>query len=185
MTGFLERVKKRFSKNEYLVIKKAYLFARNAHKGKTRKDGKREFSHLLAVARKLEKMNSDFETISAGLLHDIVEDTSVTLDDIKKNFNENIVFLVDACTKISSYKDNCLNKKKTYNKILKMGKKDDRVFRIKIIDRLHNLHTWRIFSKKKKLVFAKETLEFYVPLAERIGMLEIKNEMKMICKKIL
>jgi GTP diphosphokinase / guanosine-3',5'-bis(diphosphate) 3'-diphosphatase len=178
MTGFLARTKEQFAEEEYLVIKKAYMLAKEAHKNQLRDDKKDFFSHVLNVARLLEHLKADYETIAAGLLHDTVEDTTITMDDIKSNFNEHITYLVDATTHIDQHEDKELNKQKTREKILSMGEKDNRVFLIKIVDRLHNLRTCKVFEKERKLRFAQETLEFYVPLAEKLKLEEMKIELE-------
>ena len=161
-------------------IIKAYEFSKNAHEGQKRKSGEPYISHPLSVAGILADLGMDQESIIAGLLHDVVEDTPVSLKDIEKEFGKTQAFLLDGLTKISR-----LNFKKTQNPqsenirkmFIAMGR-DVRVILIKLADRLHNLRTLHYLPEKKRVSIANETLEVYTPLASRLGMNEIKVEME-------
>ena len=163
------------------LLKKAYLFALDHHGTQTRESGDPFFSHPLEVAAILIDLKMDQKTIIAGILHDTVEDTSATIDEIEKGFGSEIANIVNGVTKLSKFETSTIAEKQTENfkKLLLSAASDIRVLVIKLADRLHNMRTLRYKKKKsKRLHTAKETLEIYASLAERIGMSNMKDELQ-------
>ena len=162
------------------LIKKAYYVACQAHKGQKRKSGEDYIIHPVEVAIILSSYGMDTETISAGLLHDIVEDTDLTLDDIKKNFNEDIGRLVNGVTKISKISYTTIEDEKVENirKMIVAMAADIRVIIIKLADRLHNIRTIEYLKGQKRRDKALETMEIYAPLAHRLGMKSMKDQLE-------
>ncbi|MBC6416022.1 MAG: bifunctional (p)ppGpp synthetase/guanosine-3',5'-bis(diphosphate) 3'-pyrophosphohydrolase [Bdellovibrionales bacterium] len=161
-------------------IKKAYEFSKKAHHGQKRRSGEDYITHPLQVAEILLDLGMDQDCIITALLHDVVEDTPVSLSDIEKHFGSKISFLLDGVTKISRIKFRNIYQKQSENirkMILAMGR-DVRVILVKLADRLHNLRTLEYLSTERQVAIAKETLEVYTPLASRLGMNEIKTEME-------
>ena len=162
------------------VIRNAYQYSKEAHEGQKRQSGEPYISHPLSVAEILVNLQMDQESIITALLHDVVEDTSVTVEDIKKEFGSNVAFLVDGVTKISRMNFQNLHHKQSENirkMIVAMGK-DVRVILVKLADRLHNLRTLEHLPEEKQVRIAEETLEVYAPLASRLGMNTVKTEME-------
>ena len=158
-------------------IKRAIAVAKDAHDGQYRKTGEPYIVHPLAVKKILEEWGMDEDTIIAGILHDTVEDTSLTLEDIRKDFGESVAFLVDGVTKLSTAR-NGMRDIDTYlpttrdnflRLMIALGS-DIRVLIIKLADRLHNLRTLSALPPDKQKKIAKETLEVFAPLADRLNM---------------
>ena len=169
-------------------IQKAYVFARDAHKGQTRKSGEEYIIHPVAVADIIFDLEGDEESIITALLHDTVEDTNVTLDDIKEHFGEKIAYLVDALTKVAKIKYPGLKEERTIDAFFRVvfsASKDLRVLCIKLVDRLHNMQTIEFHSPTKQKKLAKETLEIYVPPAYYIGFWKIMRDLEEISFKTL
>lgn len=171
-------------------IKEAYKFADKAHDGQKRKSGDPYISHPVEVAKILIEYGADDASIIAALLHDTVEDTDVTLDDIKKQFGEEVALLVDGVTKLKignfSYYDTKEEQQiENIRKMLLAMAKDIRVILIKLADRLHNMRTLASQSDKKKLEKSLETLEVYSPLAHRLGLQNLKSELEDISLQYL
>lgn len=162
------------------LIRKAYIFALDYHGTQLRDSGDPFFSHPLEVASILIDLKMDMATIIAGLLHDTVEDTSATVMQIKNEFGDNIAKIVDGVTKLSKFEMTSIAEKQTENfkKLLLSAASDIRVLIIKLVDRLHNMRTLKYRTKTKRYKTAKETLEIYAPLAERVGISSIKNELQ-------
>lgn len=164
-----------------ILIKKAYEISRNAHEGQYRKSGEPFIIHPLKVAIILAELCLDKETIAAALLHDVIEDTSVSRNEIEELFGKEIVFLVDGVTKVEAiekeYSKSELKKESFRKLILAMGK-DVRVIIIKLADRLHNMRTLQFQNISKQKEIAEETLELYAPIAHKLGISILSNELE-------
>ena len=162
------------------LIKKAYDWAFNLHNGQFRKSGEPYIIHPLNVACILAELHVGPATIAAGLLHDVVEDTNCTKEDLEREFGFDIAELVDGVTKLNQLKFVSLEQKQAENHqhmLLSMAK-DIRVIVVKLADRLHNIRTLGALSEEKQVRIAKETLEIYAPLAHKLGMFRIKAELE-------
>ncbi len=168
-------------------LHKAYIFAAQKHRGQLRQSGEPYLSHPLNVAYILAEMNMDLDTIIAGLLHDTIEDTDTTYEDIAELFNEDVAFLVDGVSKISQieFKSKEEKQAESFRKMLISMSKDVRVIVIKLADRLHNMRTLDSLKDEKKRRIAKETIEIYAPLAHRLGIAWIKSELEDLAFKAL
>ena len=176
----IKKIQEYTSKVDTHQILKAYECSKEAHQGQKRQSGEPYIIHPLAVASILVDLHMDQETVITALLHDVVEDTKISLDQIQKDFGEKVAFLVDGVTKISKIDFRNTHERQSENirkMIMAMGK-DVRVLLIKLADRLHNLRTLQHVPSSKQSRIAKETLEIYTPLASRLGMNEIKSEME-------
>ncbi len=173
---------KEYIKNEdsLELIKKAYLYAQSMHEGQLRKSGEPYMIHAIQVGYNLAKLHAGPSTISAGLLHDVLEDCSVTKDEMTEIFGEEITMLVEAVTKIGNikFKDEKEYQAANHRKIFIAMAKDIRVILIKLVDRLHNMRTLQFQSPEKQVKIAKETLAIYASIAHRLGLSEIKNELE-------
>ena len=174
------RIKKYYPTADLDVVHKAYRLAEKAHTGQYRKDGSPFFFHPLYVASILADLKLDLYTIVTGLLHDVVEDTSVSLDFIKEQFNETVAFLVDGVSKVSQIDFKNTQKKDSENmrKMIVAMACDVRVILVKLADRLHNMRTLIHLPQEKRLKVAQETLDIYAPLASRLGIHPIKVELE-------
>ncbi|MFI3330143.1 MAG: RelA/SpoT family protein, partial [bacterium] len=173
---------KTYVKNETDIefITKAYYYAKEKHEGVFRKDGLPYISHPLEVTMILSDLTVGPNTLVSGLLHDVVEDTDTTTEEIKKEFNEDVSILVDGVTKVSRMKFASLEKQQVDNHqkmLLAMGE-DIRVIIVKLADRLHNMRTMDAMPPEKRAIKSRETLEIYAPLAHKLGMFRIKNELE-------
>src|SRR5574344_1369343 len=165
------------------LIKKAYDFGVIHHDGQKRNSGEDYFIHPIAVATNLSNMKLDDETICAGLMHDVLEDTDVTREEMQKEFGEEITFLVDGVTKLKNLNYTSREEKQAENirKMVMAMSNDVRVVLIKLSDRLHNMRTLEYMTRKKQIQIADETLEIYVPLAHRLGIYSLKWELEDLC----
>lgn len=167
------------SAEEQDIIRKAFDMGKVAHEGQTRKSGEPYFSHPIAVAGILGDMGADAETITAALLHDTIEDTTITDADIKKAFGPTVLAMVDGVTKLN--KEHIANqptldaKIETLRKMFTLMQKDVRIMVIKLADRLHNMQTAEFLSEEKQKKLARETLDIYVKIAEQLSMHAFKN----------
>ena len=176
-----EKIKEYITDEKQLqVIKKAYLFASEKHFGTKRLTGEDYINHPLNVAYILTSMNADYSTLAAALLHDVIEDTDVTKEELEKLFGSEIALLVDGVTKINKINFETTNAAVIAHqrKILVGLCEDVRVIFIKLADRLHNMRTLWIHSEKKQKENALETLEILTPIAHRLGMNTIKSELE-------
>ena len=166
-------------------IKEAYDFIMFKHDGQFRKSGEPYYHHLIEVAYILASLQCGPNTIISGLLHDVVEDTDVTVEDIKKKWGEEVSKIVDALTKIQRLKLSKITSEEfeaeDHRKIFLGMAKDIRVILIKLADRLHNLRTLGALAPERQQAIAKETMEVFVPIAERLGLDIIKSEMEDLC----
>lgn len=161
------------------LIKKAYDYAAEAHKEHTRYSGEPYMVHTAAVGHKLAVMGMGPRTICAGLLHDTIEDTVITSEDIKKEFGEEVLFLVEGVTKLSSVRYYGTDRhNESLRKLFVATSQDIRVLIIKLVDRLHNMETLSYVKPEKQLRIARETLEIYVPVAHRLGMGKLRKELE-------
>lgn len=161
------------------LIQRAYAFTEAAHQGYTRYSGEPYLTHVVAVGEKLAVMGMRPRTIAAGLLHDTIEDTTVTAADIKEHFGEEVLFLVEGVTKLSSVRYYGSDRhNESLRKLFVATSQDIRVLIIKLVDRLHNMETLQHVPDEKKVRIARETLEIYVPVAHRLGMGKIRKELE-------
>ncbi|MBQ1911237.1 MAG: bifunctional (p)ppGpp synthetase/guanosine-3',5'-bis(diphosphate) 3'-pyrophosphohydrolase [Erysipelotrichaceae bacterium] len=171
-----------YIKNEESIalIDKAYNYAYEKHKDQKRRSGEPYFVHCLNVAYELAKLKTDPYTISAGLLHDVIEDCNVSKEEFIEEFGEEIYEMVEAVTKISNLKftDEKEYQAVNHRKILIAMAKDVRVILVKLVDRLHNMRTLQYLPPEKQKRIARETLDVYAPIAHRLGIAEIKNELE-------
>ena len=178
-----EKIKSYHASAPIALIEKAYQFSEKAHAGQMRRSGEPYISHPLNVAGILADLRLDVDTIITGLLHDTVEDTSVSLEDIRNEFGETIVSLVDGVTKISqiNYRNSFEKQGENIRKMIIAMGKDVRVVLVKLADRLHNMRTLNHMPYEKQERIAQETLEIYCPLAGRIGISSLKVELEDLC----
>ncbi len=170
------------------LITKAYIFARTAHGNQIRHSGEPYFSHPIAVAEIAIELKLDQSSVITALLHDVVEDTEISLEEIKKTFGEEVANLVDGVTKLGQLEVIPTNEKfaENFRKLTIAMSRDIRVLLIKLADRLHNMRTLHFVpSKEKKIKKSKESLDIYAPLASRIGLNKIKDELQDLAFEII
>ncbi|MCS7307049.1 MAG: RelA/SpoT family protein, partial [Aquificaceae bacterium] len=177
-----ERLLKSLSEEDELV-KKAIDFVQEKHFGQFRKSGEPYVVHPLEVALYLSELGMDKTTVIAGLLHDVLEDTNTTYEELKENFGKEVADIVEGVTKLGKihFKDLQTQKAENYRKLILAFSKDLRVIFVKLADRWHNMKTLQCFSREKQVRIAKETLEIYVPIANRLGLWKIKTELEDLC----
>ena len=191
MINNAELINKIKSYNKFLnadSLNKAYNFALDAHQNQKREEGVPYIIHPVAVANILTELKLDSATITTGLLHDTIEDTNVTYETVKKEFGEEVANLVDGVTKLSALEDKVSDNSKAENfrKLILATSKDIRVLLVKLADRLHNMRTINFVKDKEKIIRkAKETMEIYAPLADRMGMNRIRDELEDLSFSVL
>ena len=176
----IKRICKYHPSTDVSMVEKAYRIAKNAHEGQFRKSGEAYIIHPLWVAIILADLEMDKETITAGILHDVVEDTIMTEDEIRKEFGDEVALLVDGVTKLGrlSYSADKLEvQAENLRKMFLAMAKDIRVIIIKLADRLHNMRTLQFMRPEKQKEKAKETMDIYAPIAQRLGISKIKTEL--------
>ncbi|MFO7732198.1 MAG: HD domain-containing protein, partial [Candidatus Aminicenantes bacterium] len=176
----LEKVSSYISEKEIVALQKAYVFAGKAHKGQVRRSGEAYLSHPLEVTNYLAGMRLDRTTLTAALLHDVLEDTDVTIADIRETFGKEVADLVEGVTKISrvqAYSPEA-RRAEAIRKIILAMTDDIRIIFIKLADRIHNLQTLKYLDQAKREQIARETLEIYAPIANRLGMGRIRAELE-------
>lgn len=176
----IARIRRYHPSTDVSMIEKAYQLAKKAHAGQCRKSGEPYIVHPLWVAIILADLEMDKETIVSGMLHDVVEDTEVSEEDIKREFGEEVALLVDGVTKLGrlSYSSDKLEvQAENLRKMFLAMAKDIRVIIIKLADRLHNMRTLEFMTPAKQKEKAKETMDIYAPIAQRLGISKIKTEL--------
>ncbi len=174
-----QTIKKNSPKADLKILEKAYKFAEEAHQNQKRKNNQDYFKHPLATAQTLAELKLDLATICAGLLHDIPEETSYSLQEIEKEFGKEIGFLVAGVTKLGKLKYRGLERyAENLRKMFVAIAKDIRIILIKFADRLDNLKTLDALAKEKQFRIAKESLEIYAPIANRLGMGQLRGELE-------
>ncbi len=184
----IRSIKEYHPSDDLALIRRAYEIARDAHKDQKRKSGEPYIIHPLHVAIILANLELDKETIIAGILHDVVEDTVMTLDDLKKIFGEEVALLVDGVTKLTQLswsKDKMELQAENLRKMFMAMAKDIRVILIKLADRLHNMRTLEFMTEAKQQEKASETMDIYAPIADRLGISKLKIELDDLCLKYL
>ena len=187
ISDLLEVTARYLDKEAQKSVYDAYLFGARAHQNQTRKSGEAYIHHPLAVALILANMQVDSRTLIAAILHDVLEDTEVTREELEQLFGEDIGHLVDGVSKITKItsKDTQNAEAESFRKMLLAMAKDVRVILIKLADRLHNMHTLEHLSEKKRKRIAQQTLEIYAPIANRLGMREMTADLEDLCFKNL
>ncbi len=181
-------IKKYHPSDDLSMIRRAFEIARDAHQGQKRKSGEPYIIHPIHVGIILANLELDKESIIAGILHDVVEDTDMTLDDVKAVFGEEVALLVDGVTKLTQLswsKDKLELQAENLRKLFLAMAKDIRVILIKLADRLHNMRTLEYMTPAKQREKATETMDIYAPLADRLGISKIKIELDDLCLKYL
>ncbi|NPA48644.1 MAG: bifunctional (p)ppGpp synthetase/guanosine-3',5'-bis(diphosphate) 3'-pyrophosphohydrolase [Thermodesulfobacteria bacterium] len=180
LSDILDQIQSYLPGADTRLVEKAYVYAARAHAGQVRRSGEPYLSHPLSVAYILAQMKLDLPTIAAGLLHDTVEDTNVTIDEIRHIFGDAVADIVDGVTKISHLpvKSKVHKQAENFRKMLLAMAEDLRVILVKLADRLHNMRTLEFMPEHKRQRIARETLEIYTPLASRLGIDWLKRELE-------
>lgn len=181
----LDRMKSYHAEADLGMVRKAYEFSAKAHEGQRRRSGEPYLQHPIAVAGVLTSLKTDVTAIVAALLHDTLEDTVATPDELEREFGKDVVHLVDGVTKIGkiTFRSHEEKQAENFRKMLLSMADDIRVVLIKLADRLHNMRTLEHLGQAKRQEIAQETLEIYAPLANRLGIGWIKNELEDLCLK--
>jgi len=176
----LDRVDKHHPGDNLELVRRAYIFSAKEHKGQVRASGEPYLTHPLEVANLLAEMKMDAVTVSVGLLHDVVEDTLVSLEKIEELFGSDVAHIVDGVTKISQIQFTSKEAKQAENfrKMLLAMTDDIRVIMVKFADRLHNMRTLAYLPADRRQAIARETMEIYAPLANRLGMGKVRGELE-------
>lgn len=188
INDIINRIKKSRRKCNVKLIMKAYDLANKSHDGQLRKSGEPYIIHPLQVAYIVADIGLDDESVCAALLHDVVEDTEITLQNIKDEFGEEIAEMVDGVTKLSKLQENITIKERQvedYRKMFLAMGRDIRVILIKLSDRLHNMRTLKYLKRDRQIAISKETMELFAPLANRLGIYSLKWELEDLAFKYL
>src|SRR4029078_3023748 len=176
----IEKVRATHPDADVELLRRAYVFSAYEHKGQVRRSGEPYLVHPLEVADLLADMRLDVVAISAGLLHDIVEDTPNTIDKVRELFGEQVAHVVEGVTKLSTlqFASSEERQAESFRKMLMAMVDDIRVILVKLADRLHNMRTLHHLPEERRLRIAQETRDIYAPLANRMGMSKVKNELE-------
>ena len=187
MESTLKKIQELYGEEERSMLQRAYDYAQAAHANQKRASGEPYFIHPCAVAEILMDLGLDKATIAAALLHDVIEDTDSTAEDIRKEFGEEVLNLVGGVTKLEKivFKSKEDENAENFRKIFVAMAKDVRVIIIKLADRLHNMRSLNFLSQERQQRMANETLDIYAPLAGRLGVSQIKCELEDLCLKYL
>lgn len=187
MSGLMEKCKENYGEEEYAVLLRAYDFAREAHDGQKRASGEPYFIHPCAVAEILVDLGLDAPTVAAALLHDVIEDTPVTEEQVRENFGDEVLGLVSGVTKLDKivFKTKEEEDAENFRKIFFAMAKDIRVIIIKLADRLHNMRSLNFLSAQRQQRMARETLDVYCPIAGRLGISQLNCELEDLALKYL
>ena len=187
MNTVLQMIYDNYAGADRALLVRAYHYAEEAHSGQKRASGEAYFIHPCAVAQILMELGLDSATVAAAFLHDVIEDTPVTEEDIAAEFGEEILELVSGVTKLDKivFKSREEEEAENFRKIFVAMAKDIRVIIIKLADRLHNMRSLNFLSKERQVKMAQETLDIYTPLAGRLGISQIKCELEDLCLKYL
>lgn len=187
LSSLIELIRKYNKTGDLSMVEKAYNYAVKQHEGQKRKSGEPFVNHPIQVASIIAEMEFDVESVCAALLHDVVEDTDATSEDLVREFNEAVAMLVDGVTKLTKipYSSKEEQQIETLRKMFFAMAKDVRVIIIKLADRLHNMRTLKYMKEERQRAISRETLEVYAPLAHRLGMSKIKMELEDLALKYL
>ena len=175
--NLIQKVKTYNPEADVSIIEKAFEYAKSKHEGQVRRSGEKYIIHPLNVAYILAALSLDDNTICAALLHDVIEDTEVTYEDIKSEFGEEVAIIVDGVTKLGKLKYTTKEEAQieNYRKMFLAMGRDIRVILVKIADRIHNMRTMEFMRREKQIEKSKETLDIYAPLANRLRNIYIKK----------
>ena len=187
MKNVLDKIYENYPENEREMLLSAYKYAEQMHSNQKRASGEPYFTHPCAVAEILVDLGLDAPTVAAAFLHDVIEDTPATKDDIINRFGQEVYTLVDGVTKLEKihYQTHEEEDIENFRKIFVAMANDVRVIIIKLADRLHNMRSLNFLSVERQQRIAKETLEIYTPLAGRLGISQMKCELEDLCLKYL
>jgi GTP pyrophosphokinase len=187
LDDILDKVRAHNPDADFELIRNAYAFALEAHAGQVRLSGNSYITHLLEVSLILARFKMDTVVVASGLLHDVLEDTDTTLEELKSQFGEGVATLVDSVTKIGQFSFNTREERQaeSFRKMLLAMARDLRVIIIKLADRLHNMRTLEFLPESDQLQIARETREIYAPLANRLGISWLKGELEDLCFRFL
>jgi len=179
LTWFLNEIKAYNESADLTQVRESYRFSKMKHEGQVRRSGKPYFAHCKGTAQNLISWRMDVDTISAGFLHDILEDTDTTAEEIREKFGENIAHIVEGVSKISSLPFRGIETQaENFRKMILAMSRDIRVILIKLADRFHNMRTLEFLPKESQIRIAQETIDIYAPLAHRLGMSRIGAELE-------
>ena len=187
MNTVLQMIYDNYTGEDRELLIRAYRYAEQAHSGQKRASGEAYFIHPCAVAQILIELGLDSATVAAAFLHDVIEDTPATEEDIRRDFGDEVLLLVSGVTKLDKivFKSREEEEAENFRKIFVAMAKDIRVIIIKLADRLHNMRSLNFLSKERQIKMAQETLDIYTPLAGRLGISQIKCELEDLCLKYL
>ena len=187
MDAILMKIYEYYTGKSREMILRAYDYAKEAHRNQKRASGEPYFIHPCAVAQILAELGLDAETVAAALLHDVIEDTPATEEDIRREFGEEVLSLVSGVTKLDKleFKSQEEEEAENFRKIFLAMAKDIRVIIIKLADRLHNMRSLNYLSQERQRKMSRETLDIYAPIAGRLGISQVKCELEDLCLKFL